>query len=299
MSVDRPIFLLGTGRCGSTMLHHTMAVHRELTWLSRACAWVPRMYNLNHTILKMQGLPIIGPILQKGFPPDESYNFWERFCKGFSSPFRDLYASDAQPRQKEKLHEILSNMVSKSRPRLLIKLTGWPRVGFLNEIFPDAYFIHVVRDGRAVANSFLDIGFWDGWQGPHNWRTGPLPKDLQMVWEKCGQSFVALAAIHWIILMRAMDEAKKCVPPSRFMEIRYEDICESPKKHIQEILDFTGLPSCSHLEKALSHRNIKSQNEKWKKDLSFSQQEQLEEVLKPYLTKYGYLPALKEVPIGA
>jgi len=35
-------------------------------------------------------------------------------------------------------------------------------VPFLAEAFPDATFIHVVRDGRAVASSLLKTGWLDG-----------------------------------------------------------------------------------------------------------------------------------------
>src|SRR3712207_7426845 len=44
----------------------------------------------------------------------------------------------------------------------------------LSEIFKDAKFIHLMRDGRAVANSLLHVYFWSGWKGPGNWGWGQL-----------------------------------------------------------------------------------------------------------------------------
>lgn len=67
---------------------------------------------------------------------------------------------------KRKLPVVLSKTLTKKRNRLLFKITGWPRVGFLHEIFEDAKFIHLIRDGRAVAYSLLQQPWWEGWRGP-------------------------------------------------------------------------------------------------------------------------------------
>jgi len=52
-----------------------------------------------------------------------------------------------------------------------------PRIGFLQAIFPDAKFIHIVRDGCAVANSRMNAPFWKGWQGLNTWG-GQMPRAL-------------------------------------------------------------------------------------------------------------------------
>ncbi len=91
------------------------------------------------------------------------------------------------------------------RNRLLVKITGWPRLGYLHEIFPDAKFIHVVRDGRAVVNSLINVDWWDGWKGPQNWRWGDLDLSQTDEWEKYGKSFVVLAGIQLKIIMNALE----------------------------------------------------------------------------------------------
>ncbi len=41
---------------------------------------------------------------------------------------------------------MMSEITTEKRDRLLLKITGCPRIGFLSEIFEDMRFIYVVRD---------------------------------------------------------------------------------------------------------------------------------------------------------
>ena len=84
---------------------------------------------------------------------------------GFSEPCRDLVRTDVTTRVKRQVRAAMGMMLTHKRNRLLLKITGWPRLGFLNEMLEDAKFIHLVRDGRAVASS-LHVDFWRGWYGP-------------------------------------------------------------------------------------------------------------------------------------
>ena len=125
-------------------------------------------------------------------------------------------------------------MLTRQRDRMLIKLTGWSRIGFLNEVFPDAKFIHIVRDGRAVASSYLHINEWQwrGWYGPASWRYGPLSPEDQAAWEASGRSFIALAGIQWRMHTRAIESARARIDPARFLEVRYEDSASrSDRRH--------------------------------------------------------------------
>ena len=168
-------------------------------------------------------------------------------------------------------------------------MTGWPRVGFLNEIFPEAIFIHLIRDGRAVANSFMNVGFWDGWQGPRQWRCGQLPPHYQAEWEEYGRSFVALAGIHWKILVDAFEKACAAVAPDRWWTMRYEDFCAAPREVLKDLCEYLELEWSQRLDKAIGSTELKSRNNKWRDDLSPQQQAVLEQVLDSHLRKYGYL----------
>jgi hypothetical protein len=183
----------------------------------------------------------------------------------------------------------LAALATRRRTRPLLKVTGWPRVGFLAAVFPDARFIHVLRDGRAVASSFLKVDWWRGWRGPSNWRWGDLSSEHREEWNRHGRSFAALAAIQWKILMDAMEVAKRNLSADRILEIRYEDVCADPVRLFREAADFSGLEWSPAFERAVRDRAFRSENDKWRSDFTPQQQSVVEQVLSPYLARYGYV----------
>ena len=60
-------------------------------------------------------------------------------------------------------------MKYQGKREFIAEYSGWSRIAFFNEIFPHCRFIHIVRDGRAVANSLLNVSYWKGWEGIHKW----------------------------------------------------------------------------------------------------------------------------------
>ncbi len=155
-----PIIIVGAGRTGTTVFHQMLAEHPHLAWLpGRVSSTFPDRLGLSRLVMKGLDFPVVGEILQRKVKPGESYPFWERHCKGFSAPYRDLVAADVTDRTKKHVPRTMAKILTEKRDRLLVKITGWPRIGFLSEVFEDARFIHVMRDGRAVANSMLNVYF--------------------------------------------------------------------------------------------------------------------------------------------
>ena len=210
--LEKPIFVVGAGRSGSSLFHQMFTEHPHLAWMSSLCDEHPHRLGLHRALLRGIELPFVGAALKRHWESVECYDFWDSFFRGFSQPCRDLRADDATLAVKRRLHDAVQGLVTRTRPRLLVKVTGWPRVGFLHAVFPDARFIHVYRDGRAVANSLLQVDFWRGWRGPAQWRWGMLDAAMQQEWESHDRSFVALAGIQWKILMRAAEAARRSIP---------------------------------------------------------------------------------------
>lgn len=73
---------------------------------------------------------------------------------------------------------------AQAKPVFLHKFTGWPRAGFAHAIFPEARFRHVIRDGRAVANSLIQMSWWSGFGGPENWKWGQLSDEDLSAWKR-------------------------------------------------------------------------------------------------------------------
>ena len=287
--LDRPIFILGIGRCGSTVFHEVFAHHPALSWMSPLLDQHPSEPERNARVLDWVDAPLVGPLVRRKFRPEETYRFWNHYYRGFAEPCRDLTAADATPRVREKLPPALARAVSGKRPRLLVKLTGWPRLGFLADVFPDARFVHVIRDWRGTVNSLLNVHFWRGWQGPTQWRWGALSDEHDRLWRSHDRSFVALAAIQMRIYADAWREAKARIDPERVFEARYEDVCARPDEIFGEAARFCGLEYRKGLfDPVLERSPMRDSNYKWKKDLSAEQQACLNEILAEQLERDGY-----------
>jgi LPS sulfotransferase NodH len=286
--IVRPIIIVGTGRCGSTVLHRLLATHPGVMWLSGFCDRYPTRPAWNRRAVTAVGNPLLRRLLGGKIQPGECYRFWDKHAYGFSEPCRDLVRGDVTVRVKKQVRAALEPMLTPTRNRLLLKITGWPRIGFLDEIFDDAKFIHIVRNGRAVASSLLHVNFWRGWYGPHGWRAGLLSPEDQAVWEGYDRSFTALAGLEWRIQMRAIEAARRTLDPKRFFEIKYEGLCKQPLETCRRLLEFAELPDSADFERHVSRVSIKDMSNRWRADLTAGQQALLDDLLHDDLLRYGY-----------
>lgn len=289
MEIEKPIFIVGVGRSGSTVFHHMFSRHPNVLWLSGLCGRFPGKPSVNKAFMKAIDCPIIGSCLRRMIHPGEAYDFWAHHFPGFVRPCRDLFPGDVTNKAKARIRNILSEMLTDKRSRLLVKIAGFPRIGFLHEIFDDAKFIHILRDGRAVANSMMNTDWWQGWEGPQGWRWGQLVPSQKEEWERYDKSFVALAGIQWKILMDAMERAKGFVSSGDFLEVRYERLCSDPSGVFKDVLDFCDLKWLPKFEKSLKKYTLRNSNHKWQEELTVEQQSVLESTIRNHLTVYGYL----------
>jgi omega-hydroxy-beta-dihydromenaquinone-9 sulfotransferase len=289
--IIKPVIIVGTGRCGSTVLHRLLAKHPNVMWLSGLCDRYPTRPAWNRRAVTAMHHPLLRRLLGSKIQPGECYRFWDHHAYGFSEPCRDLVRADVTSRVRKQVRAALEPMLTPACNRLLLKITGWPRIGFLNEIFEDARFIHIVRDGRAVASSLLHVDFWLGWRGPQGWRAGVLSPEDQAVWEGYDRSFTALAGLEWRIQMRALEAARQSLDPGCFTEVRYETFCRQPLETCRRLLEFAELPPSRELERQVERTAIKDMSNRWRDDLTPAQQALLDDLLREDLPRYGYRAA--------
>ena len=281
--IHAPLFIVGTGRCGTTILHRMLARHSQLAFLVRHVDQNPSQPALNSLVLDwLDGPAGSNSQLRDSIAPVEAWRFWDHYAPGFSRSFSDLKADDVTVRVKETLHRVVPKLLTERRTRLLVKLTGWTRIGFIKEVFPDAKVVHIIRDPRAVAASLLSVRWWRGWQGPEQWRWGPLTNKEASIWLESDRSFPVLAAIQWTKIMAAYKRSLHTLPESLgsdILAIRYHELCASPDDLVHKVLSFSGLKVSEAYLISLSEHRLESRNHKWQQELTLKQQKDLEHAL--------------------
>ena len=287
------LFIIGTGRCGSSLVHELVALNQQagfvsnlddrLTFLNSHGRWN------NSAFRHMKG-----QLTQKGkvrFAPSEAYRLIAKQVSPiYENSCRDLNANDVTPWLRERFEGFFqSRFEAQQKTVFLHKYTGWSRIQFFAEIFPEAKFVHIVRDGRAVANSWLQMPWWGGYQGPEKWLWGTLTDEEQALWEKKGSSYPVLAALAWKKLMAGFIEAETSMDASRYMTCRYEDFIDEPVEVLKRITSWSGLPDADYMnESFLGSRVNSNRRQAFKADLTAQQVIDMEACIADVLEKYGY-----------
>lgn len=291
-NVYKPIFIIGTGRSGTTLLQELLALHPDLAWFSNITNRSPAKPELAK-LSSLLEVPLLGAILRKtrfAPRPTEAYEIWNHCFPGFARPFRTLTADDVTERARDAIKKVVeAHLRYQKKKRFMTKYTGWSRIGFINEIFPDSIFIHVIRDGRAVANSLLNVWWWLGWEGPGKWLWGDLQEEFEDEWNASNESFIVLAGIQWKLLIQEILESKEALSKDRYLEVRYEEIVEKPQEVLREITEFCELEWSSKFERRLNMKKLRNMNYKWERELTEKQKELLSNCLRDWLKRLNYL----------
>jgi Sulfotransferase family len=288
------VFVVSNGRSGSTLVHELLARHRDVGFVSNLEDRIPGLPasagRYNNELYRR--VPVW--LTRKGrlrYAPSEAWGALSREVSPmFASPVRDLVAADAMPWLAERLRRFFVERARAQRkPVFLHKFTGWPRTGILSAVFPDARFIHVVRDGRAVAASDVRTPWWRGYEGPKGLGCGPLPPAYQAEWEASGRSFPLLAGLSWKVAMDAFAAAREKVAADRWLDMRFEDLVADPASRFQELLGFMGLAPDTSFRAALARTTFRTDRPAaFRRQLSPGDIALLEASLADHLRAWGY-----------
>ncbi len=295
--VDRPIFFIGMPRSGTTILFEAFARHRALAWPSKYTHLWPRSPWLNVTrVLGVEGRK--AQYAQTSFgnrylpTPNEAYGFWNALAH---PDFGRGYLSDVVPGEatRKRVTSAIARLTRwQRRARFSAKVTGPPRIRFLSAIFPDAIFVHVVRDGRAVVHSLMRVEFWrtkGGMTAPF-WSGGP-PMAALPAWEQSDRDPGVLAAMQWNHVLGQTREEASSLPAGQYIETRYEDFIAQPVAEVQRLLKGCGLEESAAVERyILDGVSLPNMNEKFRKDFSPEYIARLSQAMQPSLDRYGYEP---------
>lgn len=271
-AVDRPVIVVGTGRCGSTMLHRVLALHEDAGWLStfnEVCPtqhWLSGFSNLYRARWLTEKVRHLA-----AFPkPFECYRFWEHYLPGFTRRDRPQTPGDVDAGAIEPLRRAVGSVLRwQGRSRLLAKVTGWSRMAYFDRIFPDARFVWLNREHRSVVSSWVRAGWLDVTSGLHDddWQWGHVPERYEELWRRFGGGPLLSAAVKIRLDLDDIEHNARLLP-GRCIKVEYEDLIRDPVASLRSICDFVGLPWTPGFDRRVQAIPMYDPREKWRQHLT-------------------------------
>lgn len=285
------ICVAGNGRSGTTIFYKVLGSHPELAWVSNAVERFPGLPEVS-VFSKLYPLALkMGPNarLSRFIPkPAESLRSVRKCSNGLFQVPHELTTQDIPAETIQSVRKYHERIITwQGRKRLALKHTGFPRFEFWRLVFPDANFIQILRDGRAVVYSVMRVSWWKG--SLDGWWWGPIPEEYMEEYEKSGRRPAVLAAIGWKRLLDLYEEATEALPENNPVTIvRYDAFTADPVSVMKYVEQFCNLPESPVFEECVSRFVIRDADTAWKKGLSREDLQHVENVVGDHLAKYGF-----------
>jgi hypothetical protein len=239
-----PVYVLGHRRTGTTLLHELLARDPRHAFPTTYDCFAP-----HHFLLSRPWLPrLLGWLMPSRRPMDNMAAGWDRpqedefaLCLlGQRSPYEriafpnrpeagagalDLMGLTPGERRgwERAFYRLVQRLTCGHGGRRLV-LKSPPhtcRIPTLLRLFPDARFVHIVRDPYVVYPSTL-----------HLWRVLFAAHGLQRPsWEELPEHVLG----SFVLLYERLEEGKRLLGPGRFHELRYEDLVQDPVGRLEEL----------------------------------------------------------------
>jgi hypothetical protein len=240
-----PIFIVGHWRTGTTLLHELMIQDERFNFPNTYECMEP-----NHFLLTERLFTRMFRFLTPSHRP------MDNMAAGFDRPQEDEFAlcmlgqpspyltiafpnrppvcpeyldlEGVPPRALEKWKAVflrfLKQLTYKNPKRLVLKSPPHScRIKVLREMFPDAKFVHIVRDPHVVFPSTLNL--WKSLSRTHGLQTPNFDWAEEYVFTTFNRVYAKL------------EEGKREVPPTHFYELRYEELVRDPMAEMQKIYE--------------------------------------------------------------
>ncbi|MBD3208180.1 MAG: hypothetical protein GF370_01870, partial [Candidatus Nealsonbacteria bacterium] len=267
-----PIFIIGVAHSGTTILYKMLGMHPDVCWFSQFSARkgsVPGRFKLpfpNKTKLILSAIfPKHGWRKEKKkikkyiiLQPSEADKVWGYIIPPNSSISEERSVSRMRKILKKECESWNKRFIISKLPRLL------SHVSILNKAYPEAKFLHIVRDGRAVALS-----------NRHKFLKS----------SKSEKEALLNSAKHW---KDSLEKIKKQKNNTEIMEVRYEDFCSDIHRYLEKMLNFIGLDSNKFPFERCPKNLIPTNKKKWFSNASKEEMRFLEDIQESYLKEYNY-----------
>jgi hypothetical protein len=170
----------------------------------------------------------------------------------------------------------LKQLTYKNPKRLVLKSPPHScRIKVLREMFPDAKFVHIVRDPHVVFPSTVNL--WKSLSRTHGLQMPTFEWAEEYVFETFNRVYAKL------------EEGKREVPATHFYELRYEELVRDPMSEMQKIYEQLQLGDFEAMRPRLTKylETIKGY-ETNRYELTAELRAKIDERWGPVIRRYGY-----------
>ncbi len=223
-TLSRPVFIVGTGRCGTSVFVEVLKSHRGLSGFPAEAneLWHPALEPFETARLPTEPIEV-DPALYSQI----SLAHWP---SNHGARIRDVFTGFHLLTGRSKLFFTKSAMVSFLIPTIL-------------QLFPDARIIHIYRYGPSVVESYFKKNF-----GKYS-RFRYTERDYEVI-----------CARYWNSCILKIDEDTRALSKHQFLEFSYERMCQNPHGVLDDVALFLGVQASGFRfdTSELSNQNFKA-----------------------------------------
>jgi hypothetical protein len=219
--VNPYLFVVGCPRSGTTLVQRLLDAHPQLAVINETL-WITREAR------RRKGFTRGGLVTPELVSRLYQYRRFQRLNL-HREGVEQLLDSQAPVSYSQFVSGIF-DLYGRSRGKRFVgdKSPGYVReMVSLHELWPLARFIHLIRDGRDV------------WLSVTGWKKADRSVGRFATWTR---DPVGTTALWWERSVRLGREAGAALGPTRYQEVRYEDLVEDPARECRALCAFLGLP---------------------------------------------------------
>ncbi|MDF1845005.1 MAG: sulfotransferase [Rubripirellula sp.] len=284
INVSRRVFIIGCPRSGSTWLSLLLSQHPEVAVFQHAkfMQYLRSLYAWWGTKDVKFGKLVVSATGNAGELPDEESErplrygtiLTEQECLSLCRTAADQ----------------IFQAVARQKTGAKVVVDKTPESGhiarFIQKVYPNAYFLHVVRDPRSVVSSLKHAG--------KSWAKGEFPTNA------------INAAEYWNNQVAIGQKVMEHSP--NYMQVRYEDLKQTGVNQLKNVYEFLGLGAeeelCAQALQACSMSQLKKDRgmpdgffrrgelASWREDLSSHEVKMIEYITADTMKRLGYEPTM-------
>jgi len=217
-----PVFIIGCGRSGTSILGTTLSKHSSVTYLNERRDLWSRAYPVT--------------------------DIWSDVANERGGKMVLTAADETASRSRRLRESFVRETLKSHRPVLVEKLPiNNFRLRFIQAIFPDVKFIHIYRNGLEVARSIELRCQAGGWYGPDGYKWKQLVDFAMSKQDSAGlpatcAGYYEKGLLEWRLSTGEAVAFLSEFAAERFIEFSYADLVSSPLATVSSALTFMGLP---------------------------------------------------------